>query len=73
MTTKKQGGKTPKPMGGKRDGAGRKPAPVHLRRDTVTIRLPRWLIDAMPDDGRSALVERALCRLMKLRAPKCGV
>lgn len=56
--------------GGARKGAGRKPAPEHLKRETVSIRLPRWLIDLLPDDGRSALVEAALCKMMRVCAPK---
>jgi hypothetical protein len=31
--------------GGRREGAGRKKKPDHLRRELVTIRLPQWIID----------------------------
>lgn len=30
--------------GGKREGAGRKKKPDHLRRIPVTIRLPKWMV-----------------------------
>lgn len=56
--------------GGSRKGAGRKAALDHLKRNTVTIRLPQWLIDKLPKENRSALIERSLCKTLKLRAPK---
>jgi len=33
--------------GGKRAGAGRKKKPDHLRRELLTIRLPRWMISQL--------------------------
>ena len=30
--------------GGKRTGAGRKKKPEHLKRELLTIRLPKWMI-----------------------------
>ncbi|MBL0713579.1 MAG: hypothetical protein JJV98_07730 [Desulfosarcina sp.] len=37
--------------GGKRTGAGRKKKPEHLRREVVTIRLPRWMISQLKSKG----------------------
>ena len=37
--------------GGKRAGAGRKKKPDHLRRDLVTIRLPKWMIEQIKSKG----------------------
>lgn len=56
--------------GGKRTGAGRPAAPDNLKRVPVSIRLPQWLIDELPDQGRGELIEQSLCKTLKLRAPK---
>jgi len=37
--------------GGKRAGAGRKKKPDHLKRDLVTIRLPKWMIEQIKHKG----------------------
>ncbi len=37
--------------GGKRPGAGRKKMPSHLKRELLTIRLPRWMIDQLKEKG----------------------
>jgi hypothetical protein len=37
--------------GGKRVGAGRKKKPEHLKRDLVTIRLPKWMIEQIKSKG----------------------
>jgi hypothetical protein len=38
--------------GGKRAGAGRKKRPEHLRREIITIRLPKWLIEQVKKRGK---------------------
>jgi len=38
--------------GGKRAGAGRKRKPEHLKRDLVTIRLPKWMIEQIKSKGK---------------------
>ena len=37
--------------GGKCAGAGRKRKPEHLKRDLVTIRLPKWMIEQIKSKG----------------------
>ena len=37
--------------GGRRTGAGRKKKPEHLRRELLTIRLPRWMISQLKSKG----------------------
>lgn len=61
-------------QGGKREGAGRKPAPDHLKRETCSVRLPRWLLEAVDEmeGSRGELVERALLKTYKLKEPKSG-
>ena len=58
--------------GGKREGAGRPPAPDHLKRQPVTVRLPQWLIDEVdlsaPGD-RGGTIEKALMKYMQLKKP----
>lgn len=38
-------------QGGRRTGAGRKKKPDHLRRELVTIRLPKWMILQIKNKG----------------------
>jgi hypothetical protein len=49
--------------GGKRTGAGRKKKPDHLRREVVAIRLPKWMIDQLKDEGSISYVVES--RLLK--------
>ena len=37
--------------GGKREGAGRKKKPEHLRREQISIRLPKWMLKQLRDGG----------------------
>ena len=47
--------------GGLRKGAGRKPAPEHLKRERITIRLPRFIIRWLKKQpNQSRAVESAL-------------
>ena len=56
--------------GGKRDGAGRKKKPDHLRRELVTIRLPLWMIYQLKDNGEIGyLIENQLAKQDFLNLP----
>lgn len=52
--------------GGARKGAGRKPAPDHLKKVPYNTKLPRWLKDWLTREGREesgpVMIERALRR-----------
>lgn len=50
--------------GGKRPGAGRKPVPPELKKEPISIKLPKWLIDWMDvqEESRPQLIEDALRR-----------
>jgi len=49
--------------GGKRTGAGRKKKPDHLRRELLTIRLPKWMILQLKTRGEIAyLIEEQLAK-----------
>lgn len=49
-------------MGGKRDGAGRKPSHPALLKVPISIKLPRWLVEWMDSQSqsRAVLIEDAL-------------
>lgn len=51
---------------------GRPEVPELLRRELVTMRLPRWLADWLSSqpDSAGAVVESALVSRHKLKAPK---
>jgi len=56
--------------GGKRAGAGRKKKPDHLRRELVTIRLPRWMITQLKNNGEIGyLIEDLLAKKGSLNPP----
>ncbi len=42
--------------GGKRSGAGRKKLQSHLRRELLTIRLPKWMISQLKAKGQIGYV-----------------
>jgi len=42
--------------GGKRAGAGRKKKPEHLKRELLTIRLPKWMIEQIKSKGEIGYV-----------------
>ncbi len=60
--------------GGKREGSGRKPAPAALKKVTYNTKLPQWLRDWLTGPEREesgpVMIEKALCKMYKLRAPK---
>ena len=60
--------------GGARQGAGRKPAPPMLKKEPVSLKLPRWLIEWMDSqpESRAVLIEVALCKQHKLKPPTDG-
>lgn len=56
--------------GGKRDGAGRKKKPAHLRRELVTIRLPQWMILQLKSIGAIGyVIEDQLAKSDLLKKP----
>jgi len=56
--------------GGRRRGAGRKKKPGHLRRELVTIRLPRWMISQLKTNGEIGyLIENELAKKDFLNLP----
>jgi hypothetical protein len=60
--------------GGKREGAGRKSAPEHLKKVPFNTKLPKWLRAWLtaPEREKSApvLIEEALRKLHKLTPPE---
>jgi len=42
--------------GGKRTGSGRKKKPEHLKRELLTIRLPKWMIEQIKSKGEIGYV-----------------
>jgi len=52
-------------------GAGRKPAPPNLKKKSVHMKLPRWLIEwtAKQEQSRAVLVEEALKKVHGLETP----
>ena len=56
--------------GGRRTGAGRKKKPEHLRRELLTIRLPRWMISQLKRKGEIGyLIEIQLAKKGYLDLP----
>lgn len=59
--------------GGKREGAGRKPAPEHLKKVPYNTKLPAWLKAWLTDPAREesgpVLIEEALRKVHRLRPP----
>jgi len=56
--------------GGRRTGAGRKKKPDHLRRELVTIRLPKWMILQIKSKGEIGyLIEDQLAKKDFLDVP----
>ena len=54
--------------GGARKGAGCKPAPEHLKRERVTIRLPKWLIEWLKKyTNQGKTIEDALIKQHKIQ------
>lgn len=57
--------------GGVRLGAGRKPVPPELKKEPISIKLPKWLIDWMnlQEESRPHLIEEALRRQHSIGPP----
>ena len=57
--------------GGKREGAGRKPAAPHLKKTPIAVALPQWLLDWMDTqaESRAVLIEEALRKRHKIKPP----
>jgi len=57
--------------GGKRPGAGRKKKPEHLKRELLTIRLPKWMIEQIKNKGEIGyIIESQLGKNDFLDAPE---
>jgi hypothetical protein len=59
--------------GGAREGAGRKPAPEHLKKVSYNTKLPQWLRDWLTaperEESGPVMIEKALRRMYKLKPP----
>lgn len=57
--------------GGKREGAGAPIKPANLKKEMVSVKLPKWLIDwtAEQEESRAVLIEDALKKVHKLKTP----
>ena len=57
--------------GGKREGAGRPPAPPMLKKEPISVKLPKWLIEWMDSqpESRAVLIEDAICKRHKIKPP----
>ena len=59
--------------GGKRDGAGRKKVRPELKKEQSKARISRWVLDWLDDrrgeGSRGELLEAALIKVHKLKAP----
>ena len=60
--------------GGKREGAGRKPAHPLLKKEMISLKLPRWLIDRLDEEpeSRAVIIEAALREKHGLTPPDIG-
>lgn len=58
-------------VGGKREGAGRKPSAPQLKKMPIAVALPRWLLDWMDTqaESRAVLIEEALRKRHKIKPP----
>ena len=57
-------------QGGKRTGSGRKKKAEHLRRELVTIRLPKWMILQLKKEGEIGyLIELHLLKADYINQP----
>ena len=60
--------------GGKREGAGRKPLPSHIKKRGVHIKLTGWVADWLQSrEGQGVLIEEALIEKHNLEDPGPGV
>jgi hypothetical protein len=60
--------------GGKREGAGRRPAHPLLKKEMISLKLPRWLIDRLDEEpeSRAVLIEEALKEKLGWIPPDVG-
>jgi len=61
-------------IGGKREGAGRKPAHPLLKKEMISLKLPMWLIDRLDEEtkSRAVMIETALCEKHGWTPPDVG-
>lgn len=62
-------------IGGKREGAGRKPAHPLLKKEMISLKLPRWLIDRLDEEqeSRAVMIEDSLKEKFGWMPPDVGV
>ena len=60
--------------GGKREGAGRKPANPLLKKEMIGLKLPHWLIGRLngEPESRAVMIENALCEKHGWTPPDVG-
>jgi hypothetical protein len=60
--------------GGKREGAGRKPVSPEFKKDPISLKLPRWLLEWLDskEESRAVLIEEALIEKHGLKPPPPG-
>ena len=60
-------------IGGKREGAGRKPVRPEMRKEQSKARISKWVLDWLDEHrvegSRGALLESAIIKVHKLKAP----
>ena len=58
--------------GGSREGAGAPKKPPALKKESINVKLPKWLIGWMDNqpESRAVLIEEALKRRHKLKPPE---
>ena len=58
-------------QGGKRVGSGRKKVSEHLRRELVTLRLPKWMILQLKNEGEiGIIIENNLLKAEFINPPR---
>jgi hypothetical protein len=57
--------------GGKRQGAGRPPAPAKLKKESIHVKLPKWLIEWMSEqsESRAVIIEAAIKKSHDIQPP----
>ena len=60
--------------GGKREGAGRPPAPPMLKKEQISVKIPKWLIEWMDEqpESRAVLIDDAISKQHKIKPPADG-
>ena len=61
-----------KNRGGKREGAGAKPLPLHLKKNHLTCRISQWVLDDIESrlGSKGSLLEEAYIKANGLKEPE---